>query len=133
LAIPLLVLFVAAAFLLRPPPQESFDEGRLFEDGQTGAVFEAPEGAVPERDRRGELAFRPISYTPWPVEAGAEGERLRLEVGPVGSAQLRTFVFSKVRWMERPPNLHCQDVPVGALRQPSHGVKRLRFLPRKAE
>lgn len=32
-----------------------------------------------------------------PVEEGAEGERVRIEVGPVGSRELRTFVFTKVR------------------------------------
>ena len=52
---------------------------------------------IPERDRRGELAFRAVSYTPWPVEEGAAGERLRVEVGPVEGRQLRTFVFEKVR------------------------------------
>lgn len=62
----------------------------------TGTVFQAPEGASPERDGRGELAFRAISYTPWPVEEGAEGERLRIDVGTVGERQPRTFVFSKV-------------------------------------
>ncbi|PRW44349.1 thioredoxin-disulfide reductase [Chlorella sorokiniana] len=76
LAIPVLVLFASVAFLLRPPPQGSIDEGRLFEDPKTGILFEAPPGAAPERDRKGELAFRPISYTPWPVEEGAEGERI---------------------------------------------------------
>lgn len=35
-----------------------------------GTIFEAPEGAAPERDRKGELAFRAISYTPWPVSGG---------------------------------------------------------------
>ena len=37
-----------------------------------------------------------VSYTPWPVEEGVEGERLRLDVGVVGERQPRTFVFSKV-------------------------------------
>ena len=62
-----------------------------------GTLFEAPPGAAPERDRRGELAFRAVSWTPWPVEEEAEGERLRLEVGTVGQLQKRTFVFEKVR------------------------------------
>ncbi|KAI7845690.1 hypothetical protein COHA_000804 [Chlorella ohadii] len=96
LALPILVLVASVAFLLRPPPQGSIDEGRLFEDPKTGILFEAPPGAAPERDRKGELAFRPISYTPWPVEEGAEGERVRIEVGPVGSKELRTFVFTKI-------------------------------------
>ena len=54
-------------------------------------------GAGPERDRRGELAYRPLSFTQYPVEAGEPGERLRVAVGPVGARVPRTFVFTKVR------------------------------------
>ena len=36
-----------------------------------------------------------MSYTPWPVEQGFEGERIRIGVGPVREPQLRTFVFDK--------------------------------------
>ncbi|KAL4858759.1 Serine/threonine-protein kinase SAPK9 [Chlorella vulgaris] len=93
---PLLIFGAAAAYLLRPPPQASLDDGSLFQDSSTGAVFEAQQGTVPERDRRGELAFRAVSYTPWPVEEGAEGERLRIPQGTVGQLQPRTFVFSRV-------------------------------------
>jgi hypothetical protein len=32
---------------------------------------------------QGLLAFRPISYTPWPVPTDYEGERLRIPVGPI--------------------------------------------------
>lgn len=39
LVVPLLVLAAAVAFLLRPPPQGSIDEGRLFEDESTGARY----------------------------------------------------------------------------------------------
>jgi hypothetical protein len=35
------------------------------------------------------LAFKPISYTPWPVPADAPGERVRIEVGRVGSTEPR--------------------------------------------
>ena len=57
---------------------------------------------APERDRRGELAFKAVGFTPWPVEEGAPGERLRVAVGPVGTPeapglQLRSFIFEKVR------------------------------------
>lgn len=44
---------------------------------------------------QGELAWRAISYTPWPVEEGTAGERMRVDVGPVGERQPRTFVFDK--------------------------------------
>lgn len=96
LVLPVLALVAAVSYLLRPPPQESLDDGSVFADESTGTLFEAPGGATPERDRKGELAFRAVSYTPWPVEEGFEGERLRLDVGVVGERQPRTFVFSKV-------------------------------------
>lgn len=68
----------------------------LFEDPSTGVVFEARPGEKPpERDRRGELAFRAVSFTPFPVEEGCEGERVRVEVGPVSSKVPRTYVFEK--------------------------------------
>ena len=44
---------------------------------------------------QGELAWKAVSYTPFPVEEGAAGERVRVLVGPVGDRLLRTFVFDK--------------------------------------
>jgi len=44
---------------------------------------------------QGEPAFRAVSYTPWPVEQGFEGERVRIGVGAVREPQLRTYVFEK--------------------------------------
>ena len=35
------------------------------------------------------LAFKPISYTPWPVPSDAPGERIRIEVGKVGATEPR--------------------------------------------
>lgn len=67
----------------------------MFDDPATGVYFESPEGTSPERDKKGELAFRPISYTPWPVEAGTPGERLRIDVGPASSTSARTFIFDR--------------------------------------
>lgn len=69
---------------------------QVFDDPATGVYFQSPDGSVPERDRKGELAFRPVSYTPWPVEAGTPGERLRIDVGPASCTSPRTFVFD--RW-----------------------------------
>ena len=68
---------------------------KVFEDTSTGVVFEADEGRAPEVDRKGELAFKAVSYTPWPVEAGAEGERIRVSVGPVNACAPRTYVFPR--------------------------------------
>lgn len=70
---------------------------QVFDDPATGVYFQSPNGTVPERDRKGELAFRPVSFTPWPVEAGTPGERLRIDVGPASSTSPRTFVFD--RWL----------------------------------
>jgi hypothetical protein len=44
---------------------------------------------------QGELVFKVISYTPYPVDENIEGERIRINVGPVGNCQPRTFVFDK--------------------------------------
>jgi hypothetical protein len=54
-------------------------------------MFAAAVGAaaVPERDKFGNLAFRAISYTPWPVPSDYEGERLRIDVGPIAARETR--------------------------------------------
>lgn len=62
-----------------------------------GTVFQSPPGVQPERDKQGQLAYKAISYTPWPVEQGAEGDRLRLEVGSVNKRQNQTYIFE--RWV----------------------------------
>ncbi|DBB17857.1 TPA: hypothetical protein ACH3X3_002875 [Trebouxia sp. C0006] len=67
----------------------------VFDDPATGVYFESPDGTTPERDRKGELAFRPVSFTPWPVEAGTPGERLRIDVGPASGTSPRTFIFDR--------------------------------------
>ena len=96
IAFPLLgfVAAAAVAFRRRPPPVE----GSTFELPDTGSVFEVPEGAEPARDYRGELAFKAISYTPWPVDEqdAAEAEAVRIEVGTVGSKEARTYLFDKL-------------------------------------
>jgi hypothetical protein len=91
---PVLAFAAIAAFIFR----RSRKSENSFEDPDTGATFEAPEGTEPIRDRYGELAFRAVSYTPWPVKAGENdaGEAIRIEVGTVGATQLRTFLFDKI-------------------------------------
>jgi len=74
---------------------ESSDDPQVFDDPATGVYFESPDGTIPERDRKGELAFRPVSFTPWPVEAGTPGERLRIDVGPASGTSPRTFIFDR--------------------------------------
>lgn len=51
LALPVIVAVASIAYLLRPLPKELKDSGAVFEDPATGAVFEAPDGTVPERDK----------------------------------------------------------------------------------
>ena len=68
---------------------------QVFDDPATGVYFESPDGTIPERDRKGELAFRPVSFTPWPVETGTPGERLRIDVGPASGTSPRTFIFDR--------------------------------------
>lgn len=59
---------------------------RLF---ATGRLALRPPSHAPPAPPQGELAYRPISYTPWPVDASYEGERVRIAVGPVADRQLR--------------------------------------------
>ena len=90
----------------RPPPSSSSspvspaEESAapdLFEDPSTGTIFEARPGErPPERDRRGELAFRAVSFTPTPLPEGSPGDRVRVEVGEVASRKTpRTYVFER--------------------------------------
>ena len=48
-----------------------------------------------EKDVSGNLALKAVSYTAWPVTSEEEGERLRLDVGPVDRKVKRTFVFKR--------------------------------------
>jgi hypothetical protein len=57
------------------------------------AAAAAGAAAVPERDKFGNLAFRAISYTPWPVPSDYEGERLRIDVGPIAARETRYSSF----------------------------------------
>lgn len=51
IAIPLFAGLALGAYVLRPPPKQLLDSGRLFEDPKTGTIFEAPAGASPELDK----------------------------------------------------------------------------------
>lgn len=51
LLIPIAVGLYALAYTLRPVPKQLKDEGRVFEDPRTGAVFETSEGQQPARDK----------------------------------------------------------------------------------
>lgn len=106
---PVTVAAAVIAYKLRPPPQELQASGRLFDDPATGTLFEAPSGVLPERDKNGELAFRPISYTPWPVAADYEGERVRIDLGPVGATEPRTVVFKKL--LPQPSEIILAQLP----------------------
>lgn len=107
LAAPLAILLGVVIYTFRPLDLK--DSPRLFEDESTGIVFDARDGSVPERDKQGDLAFRAISYTPWPVDREFEGVRLRLEVGPVGARELRTFVFNPL--LPQPSNIIAVTLP----------------------
>ncbi len=50
-AVPLLAAAAIGAWVLRPPPPELIEKGRVFEDPATGTLFEAPEGVEPELDK----------------------------------------------------------------------------------
>lgn len=94
LVLPVLAFLGAGALAFRPKAPSS--DSAVFDDPKTGVVFEAPQGIEPARDQKGELAFRAVSYTPWPVDAGAGGEAIRINVGIVGATEPRTFLFDKI-------------------------------------
>lgn len=93
LAVPLVILVIAVIFLFQDSEPA---EAQVFDDPDTSAHFLAPKGQSPERDKAGKLTFRPISYVPWPVEADAQAERVRVAVGPAGQEAHRTFVFDPI-------------------------------------
>lgn len=101
IAVPLTAAAALAAWwVLRRPPRELVESGRVFEDEETGTLFEVPgdaaEATAAERDKNGRLAFKvPGGYTPWPVDESAPGERVRINVGRVGMTQPRTYVFER--------------------------------------
>jgi hypothetical protein len=110
LAVPLAAAAAALAYLLRPVPAELKDSGQVFEDEASGFLFHTPEeGTVPERDKFGNLAFRAISYTPWPVPTDYEGDRLRIDVGPIAAREARTFVFNRL--LPQPSELLTVTLP----------------------
>lgn len=103
------------------------DDANTFMDPDTGMAFESPQGTKPARDRYGELAFKAVSWTPWPVDSEVEGEAVRLEVGPVGSTVPRTFIFEKkfnnnvpsvivVTQLQRPLGIVFEEGPGGEAR-----------------
>lgn len=38
---------------------------------------------------QGELIYKVVSYTPYPCQSDVKGERIRIDVGPVGSREPR--------------------------------------------
>ena len=92
---PLISFSLAAAIFLRSR-EDVPDEYDIFEDKETGNVYVAPEGLEPARDKRGELAYRLYSYTPFPADASGDEEEVRVPVGPVDNTQPRTFLFPKI-------------------------------------
>eukprot|EP00210_Caulerpa_lentillifera_P000876 g847.t1 len=97
ISLPVLLAASWVVYLLRPIPQELIDKGEVFTDPETGVVFQGADGAIPEKDKKGELVFKAIGFTPWPVAENDPGERIRIPVGKVGETEPRTYVFSKVK------------------------------------
>eukprot|EP01025_Chloroclados_australasicus_P044868 TRINITY_DN4889_c0_g1_i11.p1 TRINITY_DN4889_c0_g1~~TRINITY_DN4889_c0_g1_i11.p1 ORF type:complete len:331 (+),score=48.29 TRINITY_DN4889_c0_g1_i11:41-994(+) len=125
LSIPVIVAVIVIAYALRPLDKEVEEREELFQDPETGVIFEAKEGALPERDRRGELAFKAIRYTPWPVEEGYEGERVRIAVGKCDQPQLRTFVFPKILPQPSQIILTTLERPLGIIFEEQKIAKRV--------
>lgn len=96
LILPILAFCGAAVLVFRRQTPSPDKITTIFDDPETGTVFQGPEGVEPARDQRGELAFRAVSYTPWPVDTNTGGKPVRIGVGKVGGIQPRTFLFEKV-------------------------------------
>ena len=95
LLVPSMVFGVAALMILKS--KDSIPENyQVFDDERTGNAFLAPEGSEPARDRKGKLAYRPYSYTPYPVDASVDDEEVRILVGPVGNLQPQSFMFPHI-------------------------------------
>ncbi|CAL8462452.1 g1985 [Coccomyxa elongata] len=107
--IPLLGLVSAIACRYRPWDWQKTEGKQAIEDPGTGAIFEGDVGARPEVDRRGNLAWRVLSYQQWPVEAGAEGDRVRVHVGPINALEPRTYVFT--RTLPQPSKVLAVSLP----------------------
>jgi hypothetical protein len=52
MVVPIVTAMVATAWIARSPSVESIDDGTIFEDPDTGAIFTSAEGVTPERDRQ---------------------------------------------------------------------------------
>ncbi|GMH33601.1 hypothetical protein BSKO_01435 [Bryopsis sp. KO-2023] len=109
IAIPIVVAVVSVAYLLRPLPEDAANREEIFSDPETGIVFEGPEGTSPERDQKGELVWKAISYTPWPVSEGTDGEKIQIEVGPVKAREKRSYLFEKI--VKGPSELIAVSLP----------------------
>jgi hypothetical protein len=123
----LLFILVSVWVLNRSNNNSSSEDANTFMDPETGVAFESPQGTKPARDRYGELAFKAVSWTPWPVDSETEGEAVRLEIGPVGSTVPRTFIFEKrynnnvpsvivVTQLQRPLGIVFEEGPGGEAR-----------------
>lgn len=64
-------------------------------ESRDGTVFQSPPGFEPERDKKGQLAYKAVSYTPWPIAEGSKGQRLRIKVGPLSNQRPETYVFER--------------------------------------
>jgi hypothetical protein len=124
---PVLLFVLVSVWLLNRSNDSSSENADIFMDPETGVAFESPQGTKPARDRYGELAFKAISWTPWPVDSKTEGEAVRVEVGPVGSTVPRTFIFDKrfdsnvpsvivVTQLQRPLGIVFEEGPGGEAR-----------------
>eukprot|EP00798_Chlamydomonas_sp_ICE-L_P021980 gene21980-29041_t len=103
---PLVIAALAIGYKLRPVPQKLKDSGQVFEDPETGVVFV---GEQPSRDPNGELSYRAVGYTPWPVDSDVPGQRLRVAVGPAQRRRNRSFVFSRL--LSKPSEILAISIP----------------------
>ncbi|MEW5305499.1 MAG: hypothetical protein WDW36_008033 [Sanguina aurantia] len=71
-------------------------------DGDRLASAQDPAARKEKRTRatppwqQGEIVCRAVGYTPWPVDSGTAGDRVRVDVGPINERKARSYVFERL-------------------------------------
>ena len=94
--IPVVIFGIAAQALVKKEKENLVtleSEAR----GNEKVVFEvdADVADLVARDKRGEIVYRAIGYTPWLTEQGPEDECIRIETGTVGKLKPQSYLFDK--------------------------------------
>ncbi|MEW5318971.1 MAG: hypothetical protein WDW38_010149 [Sanguina aurantia] len=95
LLFPTLAALGAMAIVSRLPKTPLPERRREPERPPPGNRSASPD-FVPELDKQGDIVCRAVGYTPWPVDSGTPGDRVRVEVGPINEKKARSYVFERL-------------------------------------